>query len=83
MIKPDMSKVITHPNIYIPYETYIPCNLDYSDLVEKVQWVKDNPIKCKEITNNARKLVKELYTGEKLVTYWHNLLSNLNSVSYE
>lgn len=35
MIKPDMSKVITHPNIYIPYETYIPCNLDYSDLIEK------------------------------------------------
>ena len=29
MIKPDMSKVITHPNIYIPYETYIPCNLDW------------------------------------------------------
>ena len=83
MIKPDMSKVITHPNIYIPYETYIPCNLDYSDLIEKIQWVKDNPIKCKEITNNARRLVKELYTGEKLVLYWYNLLSNLNQVSHE
>jgi len=83
MIKPDMSKVITHPNIYIPYETYIPCNLDYSDLIEKIQWVKDNPIKCKEITNNAQKLVKELYTGEKLVTYWHNMLSTLDQVSYE
>ena len=83
MIKPDMSKVITHPNIYIPYETYIPCNLDYSDLIEKIEWVKNNPIKCEEITNNARKLIKELYTGENLVTYWYNLLSNLNQISYE
>ena len=38
MIKPDMSNVITHPNIYIPYETYIPCALDWSDLIEKIDY---------------------------------------------
>ena len=83
MIKPDMSKVITYPNIYIPFETYIPCKLDYSDLIEKIQWVKDNPKKCQEISNNARKLYKEMYTKENLVIYWHKLLSNLNEVTYE
>lgn len=83
MIKPDMSKVITHPNIYIPYETYIPCNLDYSDLIEKIQWVKDNPKKSKEIADNARELYKKLYTAENLLIYWHELLSNLKQVTYE
>ena len=77
MIKPDMSKVITYPNIYIPYETYIPCALDYSDLLEKVQWVKENPLKCREIIENSRRLITEYYTGENLVLYWYNLLSEV------
>ena len=47
LIKPDMSNVITHPNIYIPYETYVPCKLDWSDLLEKIEWVKSNPKQCK------------------------------------
>ncbi len=80
MIKPDMSKVVTHPNIYIPYETYIPCNLDWSDLIEKIEWVKDNPKKCKEITENARQVVKESYTTENLLLYWYNMVSTFKGV---
>jgi len=80
MIKPDMSKVITHPNIYIPYETYIPCNLDWSDLIEKIEWVKNNPKKCKEITENARRVVKESYTTENLLLYWYNMVSTFKGV---
>ena len=83
MIKPDMSKVKTHPNIYKPYETYIPCKLDWSDLIEKIEWVKDNPIKCKEIILNARNTFKKEYTKENLVKYWHSMLSELKQVTYE
>lgn len=83
MIKPNMDKVITHPNIYIPYETYIPCSLDFSDLIDKINWVKDNPKKCKEIILNARKVISEKYTGHNLVLHWHNILSNLKQVTYE
>jgi len=81
MIKPDMSQVITHPNIYIPYETYIPCALDWSDLIEKIEWVKSNPNKCKEIVENARQLVKKSYTIENLLVYWHKMISTFEGVT--
>ena len=80
MIKPDMSKVITHPNIYIPYETYIPCALDWSDLIEKIEWVKDNSKQCKEIIENARRVMKESYTTENLLLYWYNIVSTFKGV---
>ena len=80
MIKPTMSNVITHPNIYIPYETYIPCALDWSDLIEKIEWVKNNPKKCKEITKNARSVMKSLYTIENLLLYWYDTISSFNGV---
>ena len=51
--------------------------------VYQKQWVKDNPKKCQEISNNARKFYKETYTKENLVIYWHKLLSNLNQITYE
>jgi hypothetical protein len=78
MIKPDMSNIITNPNIYIPYETYIPCAVDYSDLIEKIKWIKDNRIQCNEITENAKKLMKELYTIENLLLYWYNMIKTFN-----
>jgi hypothetical protein len=81
MIKPDMSRVITNPNIYIPYETYIPCKLDWSDLIEKIEWVKDNPIKCKEITENAKKLMSESYKIENLLLYWYDMIKSFKGVS--
>ena len=80
MIKPDMSKVITHPNIYIPYETYIPCKLDWSDLIEKIEWVKNNPKQCKEITVNARHIFKKSYTTENLLLHWYNIISTFNGI---
>lgn len=84
MIKPDMGLVRTEPNIYIPYETYIPCKLDYSDLPEKIQWVKDNPEECKRIVETARKIMKQSYSIENLVLYWYNMLLNVSpTVTHE
>jgi hypothetical protein len=80
MIKPDMSKVKTYPNIYIPYETYIPCKLDWSDLLEKVDWVKNNPKQCKEITNNAKKIMKNSFTIENLLVYWYNIIKSFKGI---
>ena len=80
MIKPDMSKIITHPNIYIPYETYVPCTLDWSDLPEKIDWIKSNPEQCKQITENARQIVKNSFTIEKLLLYWYDMISTFKGV---
>ena len=76
-----MSKIITHPDIYHPYETYIPCKLDWSDLIEKIEWVKDNPVMCKEIVENSRRLLKESYTVEKLLLHWYDVFKTFNGVT--
>lgn len=81
MIKPDMGIINTYPNIYIPYETYIPCKLDYSDLIEKINWVKDNPVQCDYIIKNAREMMAKSYTIENLLIYWYNTLLNFNNIS--
>lgn len=78
MIKPDMSNILTTPNMYIPYETYIPCALDYSDLAEIIEWVKDCPSKCKQIAFNAKYLMKKTYTIENLLLYWYNMIKTFN-----
>lgn len=80
LLKPNMSVVNTYPNIYIPYETYIPCNLDWSDLEEKVNWIKDHTKECDEIVQNARKLFKETYTIENLLLYWYNMLLSFKNI---
>ena len=81
MIKPDMSKVHTYPNIYIPYETYIPCKLDWSDLNDQIQYVLDNYNECKDITENARQIMKKSFTIENLLLYWYNLIKTFNGVA--
>ena len=81
MIKPDMSKIKTIPNIFIPYETYIPCSHDWSDLVEKINWVKNNPEKCKQIAFNAQQIMEKSFTIENLLLYWYNIVKNFKGVA--
>jgi hypothetical protein len=80
MIKPDMSLVRTRPDIYIPYETYIPVSLDWSDLIEKIEWVKENPNRCKEITDNAKEIMKKSFTIENLLLYWYDMIRTFNYI---
>lgn len=80
LVKPDMSLVNTIPNIYIPYETYIPVKLDWSDLLEKIEWVKTHPKECNEISNNAQEIVKKSITIENLLLYWYNILLTFNNI---
>jgi len=83
LIKPDMGKVKTEPNIYIPYETYLPCSLDYSDLTEKVRWVMDNPKKVKEIVQNSQKVMLQEYSPVKFIRYWYNFFLSLEEINTE
>ena len=50
-------------------------------LIEKIEWVKYNPIKCKEITENAKKLMSESYKIENLLLYWYNIVKNFKGVA--
>jgi len=53
LIKPDMAHVKTEPNIFIPFETYIPVAWDFSDLEEKVTYYLENTTAREKIIQSA------------------------------
>ncbi len=74
LVKPDMSHLITEPNIYIPHETYVPIAWDYSDAKEQIDEYLSNPAKAKKIINNARHALCEYYQSDRFVdTLGHHL----------
>lgn len=53
LLKPDMGHLKTWPDIYHPYETYVPFQWDCEDLVEKIDEYLKNDKKRRKITRNA------------------------------
>ena len=53
LLKPDMSHLRTWPDIYIPYETYIPVKWDGSDLLQKAEQYLSDDTGRKRIAVNA------------------------------
>ncbi|MDR1216318.1 MAG: glycosyltransferase [Treponema sp.] len=53
LLKPDMSHIKTYPDVYIPYETYIPLDWDGRDLFEKVDFYLANTAERQRIAQNA------------------------------
>lgn len=53
LLKPDMSHLETWPDIFIPYETYVPFDWDATDLVEKGEYYLQNEKERIRIVRNA------------------------------
>lgn len=53
LFKPDMSHLVTWPNVYIPNETYVPLKWDGSDLMEKTEQYLSDETKRSRIAANA------------------------------
>ena len=84
LIKPDMSHVETLPDIYIPYETYVPCKHDFSDINEKIDYVlSDYKNIQREYTENFRKRYMELFDPQKMILHYYNIFKNLKGVTTE
>ena len=80
MIKPTMDIVNTNPNPYISNETYIPVDLDWTELNDMVLEMINKPDKLQYIVENSRKVYDELYSTHNFCMYWHNFFSNLSGV---
>lgn len=57
LVKPDMSHMETAPNIFIPYENYVPVKWDFSDLEEKLEYYLSHEKEANEIIFNAYKML--------------------------
>ncbi len=61
LVKPSMDHVVTSPDIYRPFETYVPCKWDLSDLVEKCTYYLEHPAEARRIADRAREVLREYY----------------------
>lgn len=66
-----------YSKLLIPFVHYVPVKEDMSDLIEQIQWCINNDDKCKEIINNAHKLVKEYLTKDGMLDYMEALLNSI------
>jgi hypothetical protein len=51
-------------HLTIPYTHYIPVNYDLSNLIEQIEWVKNNDDKAEIIAQNAYKFAEEYFSSE-------------------
>lgn len=57
------------------WKHYVPCERDVSDLIDKVEWCKENIDKVKEIGENAKKLFDDNIHPKKLVEWIEKCLN--------
>jgi hypothetical protein len=77
LLKPDMGHVEAAPDIYRPFETYVPVAWDYSDLAEKVRWSLEHPGERLRIARAAQAVLKECCREEWFVDRVGGMLKRL------
>ncbi len=80
LVKPDMSHVVTTPDIYRPFETYIPVKWDLSDLQEKVKYYLKNVNERNEIVMNAVGVYADYFNKNQFSGSMREVLSRLKGV---
>jgi len=65
-ISPKINDCLSYNAEIIPGTHYIECAPDYSNLIEKIEWVKSNRKQALEIGNTAKKLFEETCTPKVL-----------------
>lgn len=74
-ISPKLISYVSWNRPLIANEHYIVCKPDYSDLIEKIEWCKDNLDECKRIGENAKALMHETSTPQKQIEWIEKCLT--------
>ena len=80
LIKQDMGHVQTEPNIYIPYETYVPIKWDLSDLADKCKYYLNNNEERRRITKKATEAYKKYFEEEVFIDKIKNIFLKLGMI---
>jgi hypothetical protein len=81
LVKPDMSHVETVPNIFRPFETYIPVRWDYSDVYEQCSYYLKHADERERIATAAFDELREFYDGRRFVNLFSAILERVLSSS--
>ena len=76
LFKPNMGHLSAEPDIYRPYETYIPIAWDCSDLEEKLSYYLDKPDEIERIIGNAYQTCHEYLNNGAFLRHVESLLSD-------
>ena len=74
-----MSHIQTQPDIFIPYETYIPVAWDYSDLEQKCRHYLENEDIRSAIVENAKTRLSEFYEDHKFLNVVNDMMTKLDT----
>jgi hypothetical protein len=76
LLKPDMSHLKTWPDVYIPYETYVPTSWDGTDIIEKAETYLADERERKRITENAWEQYRMQLNGleDRFITLFQDIL---------
>ena len=69
LVKPDVSHLITHPDVFIPFETYIPVRWDFRDLHEKIDYYLNNAEARHRIAKNAYDVIHKYVVEGKFLSF--------------
>jgi len=78
VLKVDSQYKMWYSDLLRPYKEYIPIKSDCSDLIEKIQWCKDNDSECKKIAGNAVKFYNKYLSEEGILNYMQNMLMKVS-----
>jgi hypothetical protein len=76
-VKPDMSYLETWPDIYIPWETYVPVKADWSDLEDTILEVLNNYEKYHYIVENAFEVLMAARCNEAFASKFHSIMGKI------
>ena len=74
LIKPNMSHVVTYPDIFVPGETYLPVAWDYSNLEEVCTGVLQNTEQRDQIRRTARETLLKGLTAQSFIARLENTM---------
>uniref|UniRef100_A0A8C5DWT4 Glycosyl transferase CAP10 domain-containing protein n=3 Tax=Gouania willdenowi TaxID=441366 RepID=A0A8C5DWT4_GOUWI len=63
-----------------PWVHYIPVRADLSDLMEKLQFVKDNDVIAEQIASRGQQFIQDHLRMEDVSCYWENLLTHFSQL---
>jgi hypothetical protein len=78
LVKPDMSHIETQPNIFRPFETYVPVRWDYSDVHEQCSYYLAHPVERERIVNQASKVLTDFYDKHQFVNLFSDILMRVH-----
>jgi len=74
LLKPDTGFVETWPDIFINDKTYIPCNVDFSDLEDKIAYILKQWKSFESFRERNRKLIEDSIQMDTIVNRFDQLI---------